>query len=59
MPYIIIAAVAGYLLTGIFISSVLVDKNEPNYAIYIMKVLVVMCLYPFMALAAWAIKDLE
>ena len=52
-------SVCVYLIFGAFAAYHLVDSRETVYIIYILKLLTVMCLYPFMALAAWAIKDME
>ena len=53
------ASISVYLIIGGFAAYHLVDNRETVYVIYILKLLTVMCLYPFMALAAWAIKDIE
>ena len=59
MSILATASVSVYLLFGAFVAYYLVDNQEPVYLLYILKLLTVMCLYPFMALAAWAIKDLD
>ena len=59
MSILVVTSISLYLLFGAFAAYHLVDSRETVYMIYILKLLTVMCLYPFMALAAWAIKDLE
>ncbi len=59
MSFIAASCVGVYLLAGALVAYYLVDNRERVYIIYILKLLTVMCLYPFMALAAWAIKDME
>ena len=59
MSILAAASVSIYLIIGAFAAYQLVDNQEPVYLLYILKLLTVMCLYPFMALAAWSIKDLE
>ena len=59
MSILAVTCVSVYLLFGAFVAYYLVDNQEAVYLLYILKLLTVMCLYPFMALAAWAIKDLD
>ena len=59
MSILAAVSISVYLIIGGFAAYHLVDNRETVYVIYILKLLTVMCLYPFMALAAWAIKDLE
>ena len=59
MSILAAASISVYLMIGAFAAYHLVDSRETVYITYILKLLTVMCLYPFMALAAWAIKDME
>ena len=58
MSILVVTSISLYLLFGAFTAYHLVDNQEPIYLLYLLKLLAVMCLYPFMALAAWAIKDI-